>query len=70
MFLLRVFFQVADCFSEIECRWCLSLQDVVKVALAQLPIRLFAFELSGIGTVVLMPTQAAFGLKDILTMRA
>ena len=36
MFLLRVFFQVADCFSEIECRWCLSLQGVVKVALAQL----------------------------------
>ena len=41
----------------------LSLQGVVKVAMAQLPFRLFAFELSGVGTVVLMPTQAAFDLK-------
>lgn len=35
----------------------------MEVALAQLPFRLFAFELSGVGTAVLMPTQAAFGLK-------
>ena len=41
----------------------LSSQGVVEVALAQLPFRVFAFELSGAGTVVLVPTHAAFGLK-------
>jgi hypothetical protein len=41
----------------------LSLKSVVEVDLAQIPFRLFAFELSGIGTVVLMPTHAAVGLK-------
>lgn len=52
---------MADCFSKVVLD--LSLQGIVKVALAQLPLRLFAFELSGVGTVVLMPTQAAFDLK-------
>ena len=52
---------MADCFSKVVLD--LSLQDIVKVALAQLPFSLFAFELSGVGTVVLMPTQAAFDLK-------
>ena len=52
---------MADCFSKVVLD--LSLQGVVKVAMAQLPFRLFAFELSGVGTVVLMPTQAAFDLK-------
>ena len=61
VFLLGAFFQVADCFSKVVLD--LSLQGIVKVALAQLPLRLFAFELSGVGTVVLMPTQAAFDLK-------
>lgn len=35
----------------------------MEVALALVPLRLFAFELSGVDTVVLMPIYTAMGFK-------
>lgn len=58
-------FQVFHCFSKTVIYMVLDsvCGGIMEVALALVPPRLFAFELSGVDTVVLMPTYTAMGFE-------